>query len=69
MITSAYRFVTNKEIHHDLSVKWVEEVICEFANKHEKRLLNHTNVEAMKLLDTILDLLRRLKRFKPLDLV
>jgi hypothetical protein len=46
-ITNAYHYVSNKELHRDLNIKWIEEVIQEHANKHEKRLLVHTNVEAI----------------------
>lgn len=67
MITNAYRYVTNKEIHNDLKIKWVAEVIRENAIRHEKRLLNHTNVEAILLLD-ITNEVRRLKRTKPHEL-
>lgn len=67
MITNAYRYVTNKEIHRDLEIKWVAEVIREIAFGHEKRLHNHTNVEAILLLD-ITDEVRRLKRVKPHEL-
>ena len=67
MITKAYRFVTNEELHKDLQIKWVEEAIRENAIKHEKRLLTHSNVEAIQLLD-ITNELRRLKRTKPHEL-
>lgn len=67
MITNAYRYVTNKEIHNDLRIEWVNEVIRENAIKHEKRLLNHTNIEAIQLLD-ITNEVRRLKRIKPHEL-
>jgi len=67
MITKAYRFVTNKEIHNDLKIQLVTEVIRENAIKHENRLLNHTNVEAIQLLD-ITNEVRRLKRVKPHEL-
>lgn len=66
-ITNAYRYVTNREIHDDLEIKWIEDVIRECANKHERRLLAHTNVEAIQLLD-ITNETRRLKRFKPHEL-
>jgi len=39
-----------------------------FARKHEERLLRHENVEAIQLLDNS-ELLRRLKRTKPFELV
>lgn len=68
MITDAYRYVTNEELHNDLAIKWVNEVIQDYALKHEKRLLCHTNVEAIQLLDNSQDL-RRLKRTKPYELV
>lgn len=67
MITNAYRYVTNREIHDDLEIKWIDEVIRECAIKHEKRLLSHINVEAIQLLD-ITNERRRLKRAKPHEL-
>ena len=67
MITNAYRFVTNEEIHKDLKIKKVEEIIREFAIKHEMRLLAHPNFEATQLLDTTNEI-RRLKRLTPHDL-
>lgn len=67
MITNAYRYVTNREIHNDLKIEWVNEVIRENAIKYEKRLHNHTNIEAIQLLD-ITNEIRRLKRIKPHEL-
>lgn len=67
MITNAYRYVTNLELHSDLEIGWINDVIREYATKHEKRLLNHTNVEAIQLLDVTHEL-RRLKRMKPHEL-
>lgn len=67
MITNAYRYVTNEEIHRDLEIKWVTDVIRENAIRHEKRLHKHTNVEAILLLDTTDDV-RRLKRIKTHEL-
>lgn len=67
IITNAYRYVTNQEIHNELDIKWINEVIQEYARKHENRLLNHTNVEAIQLLD-ITHEVRRLKRMKPHEL-
>jgi len=67
-ITNAYRYVTNEELHDDLNIKWVDEVIQEFAIKHERRLHQHTNIEAIQLLDLTQEL-RRLKRIKPHELV
>jgi len=42
--------------------------IRQFARKHEARLLYHENFEAIQLLDNS-ELLRRLKRTKPFELV
>jgi hypothetical protein len=42
--------------------------IQRFARKHEARLHHHTNVKAIQQLD-ISELLRRLKRTKPFELV
>jgi hypothetical protein len=39
-----------------------------FARKHEERLHHHANVEAIQLLDNS-ELLRRLNRTKPFELV
>jgi hypothetical protein len=40
----------------------------QFDGRHEERLLQHENVEAIQLLENT-ELLRRLKRTKPLKLV
>lgn len=67
MITDAYRYVTNEE-HNDLDIKWVNEVIQDYAVKREKRLLRHINVEVIQLLGNSEDV-KRLKRTKPYELV
>lgn len=68
MITNAYRYVTNEELHNDLAIKLIEDVIQEAAQKHDKKLLCHSNVEAIQLLDNTQEV-RRLKRTKPHELV
>lgn len=35
MITDAFRYVANKKLHEDLHIKWVSEVICDYATKYE----------------------------------
>ena len=67
-ITNAPWYTTNEILHRDLHVKWVNEVIKDFAKKYEKRLHYHENHLALELLDTSLDI-RRLKRIKPHELV
>jgi hypothetical protein len=51
-----------------LKMEMVKAEIRRFARKHEERLLHHDNVEAIQLLDNS-ELLRRLKRTKPFELV
>jgi len=67
-ITNACWYTPNKVIHRDLHMKYIEEVIKDFAARYESRLHRHTNLLAIELLDTELDL-RRLKRTKPHELV
>ena len=52
----------------DLNMEMVMAEIRRFAKKHEERILHHENVEAIQLLDNS-ELLRRLKRTKPFQLV
>jgi hypothetical protein len=66
-IVNAYRYERNDAIHRDLRIATVAEVIRDAATKHEERLSRHTNLSAIQLLDNSEDI-RRLKRFKPLDL-
>lgn len=67
LITNAYRYVTNEEIHRDLNVEYVDEVIRVYANNHERRLQQHSNKEAAKLTECP-KRCRRLRRSKPQDL-
>lgn len=67
LITKAPWFVPNLELHRDLKIQSVNDVISLFATNHETRLHNHPNVAAIQLLDTTNDI-RRLKRLKPHDL-
>ena len=46
----------------------IEQTITKFASSHEQRLLKHVNVEATQLLDKT-NMIRRLKRGKPFELV
>jgi len=60
-------YVRNPDLHSDLKMEMVTAEIRRFAKKHEERLL-HYNVEAIQLLDNS-ELLRRLKRTKPFELI
>lgn len=67
-IVNAPWYVRNSDIHRDLGIEDVASEIKRFAAKHELRLHNHINPEAIQLLDTN-ELIRRLKRTKPFELV
>jgi hypothetical protein len=56
------------DLHKDLDVETVNSVIKKYVHRHEQRLHRHTNVEALQRLDNG-DLVRRLLRIKPFDLV
>ncbi|VVC46207.1 Hypothetical protein CINCED_3A021289 [Cinara cedri] len=51
-----------------MMITFVQDEITKFVRKHEKRLDQHTNPEAIQLLDKSLGI-RRLKRRGPYDLV
>jgi hypothetical protein len=61
-------YTRNSDIHRDLSVRMVTAEIKRTAKKHEDRLHEHTNVEAIQLPDNS-RAVRRLKRLKPFELV
>ena len=67
-IVNAPWYIRNTDLHRDLSMEMVTAVIRRFARKHEARLHQHVNVEAIQLLDNSA-LVRRLKRTKPFELV
>ncbi|XP_075154536.1 uncharacterized protein LOC142228101 [Haematobia irritans] len=61
MITSASWFMTNKNIHKDLDVPMVRDVIRKSSTNYLNRLSNHSNILAITLLDDTNEL-KRLKR-------
>ncbi|VVC46128.1 Hypothetical protein CINCED_3A007679 [Cinara cedri] len=65
---NANGFERNDAIHRDMMLPTIAEEIQKFARKHERRLEDHINPMAIKLLDNSKDI-RRLKRLKPYDLV
>lgn len=67
-IVNAPWYIRNEDIHRDLKMDFVTKVVQKYAEAHEHRLHYHVNVEAIQLLDTT-DIVRRLKRTKPSDLV
>uniref|UniRef100_A0A1B6CGK2 Reverse transcriptase domain-containing protein n=1 Tax=Clastoptera arizonana TaxID=38151 RepID=A0A1B6CGK2_9HEMI len=67
-IVNAPWYIRNDNLHKDLDVEIVDNVIKLYAQRHEQRLQQHVNIEAHQLLDND-DLIRRLKRVKPFELV
>jgi len=67
-IVDAPWYVRNADCHTDLKMEMVTAEIKRFTRKHEERLIHQENVEAIQLLDNS-ELLRRLKRTKPFQLV
>src|ERR1044071_187813 len=67
-IVNAPWYVRNKDIHRDLQIPMVTDEIQKVAVWHLDRLQHHTNAEALHLLDNQ-QLVRRLKRTKPFELV
>ena len=51
-IVDASWYVRNADFRRDLNMKMVTIEIRQFATRHEDRLVQHDNVEAMQLLDS-----------------
>jgi len=62
----APRYIRNADIHSDLQMEIVRNEPGTFATKHEGRLLQHVNVEAIQLMDKS-ETVQRLKRKKKLS--
>jgi cephalosporin-C deacetylase-like acetyl esterase len=58
----------NRDLHRDLEIDTVDKEIKRYARKHDDRLHQHTNFEALQFLDNS-DIVRRLKRVKRFELV
>lgn len=67
-MVSAPWYIRNSDLHRDLRIPDVASEIKRFAAKHESRLHQHINVEAIQLLDNT-NTVRRLKRTKTFELV
>jgi uncharacterized protein YeeX (DUF496 family) len=67
-IVNAPWYVRNNDLHRDLGIETVTDIITKFAKSHEKRLQDHMNIEASRLLN-VNNISRRLKRKKPFELV
>jgi hypothetical protein len=60
-------YVRNSDLHRDLNVKPVTDIMKKMAQNLEWRLQNHPNTEAIELLN-YREATRRLNRTKPLEL-
>jgi uncharacterized protein YeeX (DUF496 family) len=67
-VVNALWYVRNSDFHRDLGIETVKDIIANFAKSHEKRLQDHINIEASRLLN-VNNITRRLKRKKPFELV
>ena len=67
-IVNAPWYIRNDDLHRDLKVNLVIDIIKKNAEAHERRLHHHVNIEAIQLLDNT-DIVRRLKRTKPFELI
>jgi uncharacterized protein YeeX (DUF496 family) len=67
-IVNAPWFVRNSDLHRDLGIETVTDIIAKFAKSHEKRLQDRINIEASRL-SNVNNITRRLKRKKPFELV
>jgi hypothetical protein len=66
-IVNAPWYIWNSD-HRDHRIETVTDIIAKFANSHEKRLQDHINIEACRLL-SVNSITRRLRRKKPVELV
>lgn len=66
-IVNAPWYVRNSDIHRDLKIPFVKEVIQKYARKHRERLSQHVNDEASRLIRNQ-PISRRLRRVIPTDL-
>ena len=67
LMLNAPWYITNNNIHKDLSIPKVIEEVRSISSKYLERLSNHTNLLAISLLDDSEEV-KRLKRFHILDI-
>jgi uncharacterized protein YeeX (DUF496 family) len=67
-IVNAPWYVRNSDLHRDLRIETVTDIITKFAKSHEQRLQDHINIEASRLLN-VNNMTRQLKRKTPFELV
>jgi uncharacterized protein YeeX (DUF496 family) len=67
-IVNTLWYIRNSDLHRELEIETVTDIIAKFAKSHENRLQDHINIEAPRLLN-VNNITRRLKRKKPFELV
>jgi hypothetical protein len=61
-------YIHNSDLHQDLGIETVTDIITRLASSHKKKLRSHINSEVSRLLN-VQNIPRRLKRRKQLELV
>jgi hypothetical protein len=61
-------YIRNSDLHWDLRIETVTDIVTRLASSHKKRLQNHINSEVSRFLN-VQNIPRRLKRKKPFELV
>jgi hypothetical protein len=67
-IVNAPWYVRNSDLHRDLGIETIADIIVKFTNAHAERLQNHINIEVSRLLN-MNNITRRLKWKKLFELV
>jgi uncharacterized protein YeeX (DUF496 family) len=67
-IVNAPWYLRNSDLHRDLGIEAVTDIIAKIAKSHEKRRQDHINTEASRLFN-VNNITRRLKRNKQFELV
>jgi uncharacterized protein YeeX (DUF496 family) len=67
-IVNASWYIWNSDLHLNLGIETVTDIIAKFAKSHEKRLQDHINIEASRLLN-VNSITRWLKWKKPFQVV
>jgi hypothetical protein len=63
-IVNAPWYVRNSNLHSDLRIETVTDITAKFVNSHEKRLRDHINIKASRLLNVINITRRRKQNFR-----
>jgi hypothetical protein len=66
-IVQAPWYIRNNDLHRDLRIETVTDIVTRLTSSHKKRLQNHINSEVSRLLN-VQNIPRRLKRKKPFEL-